>query len=225
LFWGIGWIWYFWKIIENQVNILFYIALLISSIIFAELFNILIFEETGYWLGGIFYALFGFTWIMSVYEPAKWSVSSIVKLSTITFIFICILVNYTGFYKVAVAGMVGSFIWGVFVGFVLGSIKNKVLQISIPTIVLGVFLIPIFWAPWQVSWLLNKAEKYEKQNKFAEAEEFYSKVLKKGPKKKEEQEWLVSILSDEAHKYYKQREFEKSKALNTQVLEIDPQDE
>src|SRR5437016_4708226 len=84
-------------------------------------------------------SFFSFTWIMSVYEPAKWSVSSIVKLSTITFIFICILVNYTGFYKVAVAGMVGSFIWGVFVGFVLGSIKNKVLQISIPTIVLGVF--------------------------------------------------------------------------------------
>lgn|GEM_PF-1078378 len=223
--WGIGWIWYFGKTIEKHVNILFYICLIISSIIFPVLFEILIFEEAGSGLGGLIYALFGFTWVMSVYEPINWSVSNIEKLLAITFIFLCILVNYMGFYETGIAGLVGGFIWGVFVGFVLGSIKNKILQISIPTFVLGVFFIPIFWAPWQVSWLLNKAEKYEKQNKFEEAKGFYSKVLKKDSINKDEKEWLVHILNDEAQKYLELKEFEKSKTLCIQILEIDPQNE
>jgi Rhomboid family/Tetratricopeptide repeat len=222
LVWGISWIWYFGKTIEKHVNILFYVFLIITSIIFPVLFEILIFEDTGDGLGGLIYALFGFTWIMSVYEPAKWSVSYREKLSAIAFMFLCILVNYTGFYKIGIAGLVGGFIWGVFVGFALGSIKIRIFKIAIPTLVLGAFLIPIFWAPWQVSWLLNEADKDEKQNKFQDAKVFYSKVLNKDTGNQDAKEGLVRILNNEAETYVEQEEYKKAKDDFNQILEIDP---
>ena len=225
LAWGIWWLWYFGKTLENQVNIFFYIFLIISSIVFPELFQALVFEKTGYGGGGIAYALFGFVWFMSMYEPTKWFVSHAQMLWFITFLFVFIFLDYTKLYEVGIGGLVGGFLWGVFVGFVSRSMKTMALQIAILMLVLGLFLVPIFWAPWQTSWLLLKAEENGKQGKLAEAKELYSKVLKKDSENKEGKEGFIHILNDEARQCSRQRDFEKSKALRNQVLQIDPQNE
>ena len=222
LAWGIGWIWYFGKTIENRVNIFFYIFLIISSSIFSELFQILIFEQTSYGLGGTICALFGFMWFMSAYEPIKWSVTNTEKLSFIAFISLCVLLDYTRLLRLSIGGLIGGFIWGVFVGLVSRSIKSKILQISIPILMVGVFLIPIFWAPWQISWLLNEAERYEKQDRFEEAIGLYSKILKKDSANQAGKEGLIDVLSEEADKYDTQEEFEKEKAVYHRILELDP---
>lgn len=222
LAWEIGWMWHFGQTIENRINAFFYISLIISSIIFPELFQILIFEQTGYGPGGIIYALFGFTWFRSVYEPLNWPVSYREKASCIAFIFLCILVDYTGIYKVGIGGLVGGFIWGVFFGFVSRTIRIRLLQIFIPVFVLAVFLVPIFWAPWQISWLLNQADKYEAQKKPEEAKEVYSKILEKDPENKDGKAGLIYVLSVEAYDFDIKEDYEKAKELYAQILNLDP---
>lgn len=225
LVWGVGWIWFFGKTVENHVSIFFYIFLVTSSIIFPELLQILIFEGTGYGLGGIIYTLFGFVWFMSVHEPLNWSLSYREKLSAIAFIFLCILVDYTGVYKVSIGGLIGGVLWGVFVGLVSRSIKSTVLRFSILIFVLGAFFIPVFWAPWQNSWLLNEAGKYEEQNKFEEAKELYFKVLKKDPQNEDGKEGLINILNHDVERSYKQKKYKEAKDALDEILKIDPSNE
>src|SRR5258706_99839 len=225
LVWGIGWIWYFGKSIESRFSLSFFALLITSSMVFPILFRICIFETIGPGMGGIIYSLFGFMWIMSVYEPSQWSDLRAERLVLIAFIFLCILLNYTGLYKLDIAALVGGLMWGLCVGFVSNSIRIKALRVAIPTLVLGLFLIPVFWAPWQVSWLLNKAEKYRKQGQLLEQREFYSRVLNKDPEN-ETAKKNISLLNlfEEYRKYYDQGDIEKAKKNLLQILEIVPDD-
>lgn len=222
LVWGICWFWYFGHTFENRVSIPFYIFVIISSIIFPQLFEILIFETTGYGSGGITCALFGFVWLMSAYEPFNgWVITYTQKLSFLAFILICIFLDSTKIYEIGIGALIGGLFWGVFVAAVSRFVKIRALRIAIPALVLGVFLIPVFWAPWQISWLLVKAEMNRKRSNFAEAKELYSRVLKKDSANIDGKQGLIGVLYDEADQYYDRRDFEKSRALCTQILQLD----
>lgn len=226
LVWGIGWIWNLGKSIETRVSVSFFLFLVTSSIVFPELFETLIFERTSYGTSGIVYSLFGFTWIMSVYEPAGWSASRAQRSVLIAAIFLGILLDYTEIYELSIASPVGGLLWGVFVGFVSRSVKIKALRFAIPTFALGLFLIPVFWAPWQVSWLLHKAEKYNKQGQLVKEREFLYRVLKKDPENERAKEDIRALkLFEEGQENINQGDFEKAKKAFLQILEIKPDDQ
>jgi len=220
--WGAGWFWHFGHTFENRVNSFFYLFVVISSIVFPELFEILLFETTGHGSGGIISGLFGFVWLMSMYDSSNgWVVTNTQKLTFLAFIVLCIFLDATGIYHSGIGGVIGGLFWGVFVAAVSRSRKSRALRIAIPALVLGTFLVPIFWAPWQNSWLLIKAEQHEKRNDFAEALELYSRVLKNDPQNDEGKEGLVSVY----RKHFNAGRYDEAKKPLFRILDIKPDDQ
>lgn len=224
LVWGIGWIFYFGVQIENNIRFFSYLFLILSSLIVPELFGILISQSIGYGIGGVVTSLCGLLWFYSEFAQSEWYFSSFEKIHFILFIFICILVTFTGIYPMGIAGLIGGFMWGIFLGFIT-TFRSIIVRILVPILVFCILLVPVFWAPWQPSWLVHQAQKYERLNEIERAKEIYRKALAKDKDYSPAINGLTDVLYKEFEQYFDQEEYDKAKVPLLQTLEIDPANE
>ena len=229
LIFGVGGVWGFGKPIEARVGTVLFVFLIASTVIFCQLFEILLFDRNGYDLGGIVYGLFGCVWFKSIHGPNRWWLSEKTKYLMLLWIILCTLVNYTKVLEIAVGVLFGGLVWGLFIGFITTS-NNKTLRFSVPIFILGIFFIPIFWAPWQVSWLSNEAYKYHQQyfrtddpQALEKAKQSYEVLLKVDQQNDFAQKGLKIIeLDKEGKKYFEQGDLKNAKKSTLKALEIDP---
>jgi membrane associated rhomboid family serine protease len=234
LFFALVWLWSLGRFIEYRVSRLFYVWLVISTCIFVSVMQIAIADRTHIGFAGITYSMFGFIWVNSISDSSKWRSRPDIGILFLLWAAICFIFNYTEIYKVAYFTFFYGFVWGALLAW-LRNLQinplyiNRIGQIAVPLLLLGLCSFSIFWAPWSVDWLNYQASKYYMLKDYDRAEVIYQRIIKKDRNNKFARQGLRSILIDKASKEATNArnsgDYDHAKGLYSCILEEDPQNE
>lgn len=223
------WLWIFGKKIEFEENRFFYIFLMISAGIIASLYQLGFSPSMGIGFSGIGYALFGFVFVKTRFdERYKGFMTRRTTILFIAWLFLCIGLTLTGLWRVGNAAHVSGMLWGALIGFL--ACKTKwVLRILVPTVVMGVSMIPLFWAPWNIGWLSVQAYDLHDARKLEEAKVYYEKILEKDSTYSFALDNMKLIYLEELTDSFQQAqqlgEYAKAIEYCEKVLELEPDNE
>lgn len=221
---NIYWFWLFGKRIEYLSSKLFFIVLILSSSIICSASQLSFSGVNGNGLSGVIYAFFGYALVQSKINAAyKTIITKKVTIWLIAWLLICIVLSYMQLWQVGNAAHVAGFFWGILLGRLYK--YTKTIQIAVPATVFSLLFITVFWSPWSINWLSNKAYNLEKDEKFQDAAVIYRQILKKDKQDtfaiKSLQLIEIDSLSKAAYNLHSNKQFKEARELYKQILSID----
>lgn len=151
--------------IEKEIGYVKYFLFLITSAIAGTGLELLFSETTGIGISGVAYAFFGFLWITSKKHP---NFLGFLKkediINAIAWLVLCIVMTYFGSWNIANYAHLGGFIWGILFAYAYIVKEKVILSIFLQIIQLGLSLTPVFYAPWNSTWIKVKAVQYIENN-------------------------------------------------------------
>lgn len=219
------WFWRFGKKIEFESSIFFYIAFILSAGLISSITELAFSETTGIGLSGIGYAFFGFLLVKRNTEGAYANfIDKRIVFLFIIWLLLCYVLTLANIYQVGNAAHIGGFLWGLLIAKI--SKYKKRSQLAISTAVLAVFSITIFWNPWSIEWLSNKAYNLHKEQKLDEAKVLYRKILVRDKDnelaKVNLKIIIVDSLSKAAYSAHNNEDYHEALRLYKEILEMDP---
>jgi tetratricopeptide (TPR) repeat protein len=181
----------------------------------------------GIGLSGVVYALFGYIALADRYDGRYRGFIPIrTKQLFIIWLFLCIAATRLNFFSVGNGAHIGGLIWGALIGFLRG--KKSMWGVIPALMLLGLSLVPAFWAPWQLPWLEERAFQLHKQLNIDEALKLYNVILSKYPddsfaigNKKVIVDYKVYYLRDTAMTALSLRDFKTSIRYFDKILLLD----
>jgi GlpG protein len=177
-------------------------------------------------LGGVLYAVIGFIFVMSRYDVEYSGFLS--KRSMIYFtawILVCMLLTEFNVIRFSYMGLLAGLLWGALLAYFKSRLDTK-LAIGIPLVIVLLTLIPVFYAPWSVSWLSAKALNLHTEQKLPQAAATYRDILRKNPgnhlAKANMRLIDISNLSKAAFGFHTNGNYFEAGKLYIRILEMDP---
>jgi GlpG protein len=181
-FFNLYWIWQLGRLMENEIGSLRFLAFYLGAAVIGSTAQLAVSDTTGIGASGVVYAIFGFMWRTRLVYP---SFQRIMHRNTIQIFFIwlvaCFFLTSSGLMNIANAAHVAGLIFGAVVAecFV---VRQRRMPFMVAAVVLaGVALIPLWWAPWSITWQGVRASEDMTAGRVDKALERLDYMIKRDP--------------------------------------------
>ena len=175
------WFWLFGRIMEVELGWMRYLSLVIGCAWMTGTVELALSGNPGVGLSGVLYAMFGY---MIMNRGRIQAFSHVLPSKTIAllgvWLFACIGLTYLGVLAVANGAHFAGFGAGCAIGFVSREKASRLFPVTV--VMVAVSSLPLFWAPWQESWLVSQATHCFKAGRQSDAMPYVERVLLKNPK-------------------------------------------
>ena len=211
---NVYWLWVLGGRFELQYGPVAYLLFFAFSGFVSSSFQLALSDTTGIGASGVGYALFGFALLArrSVPRFAEVLDDRMVVL-WIAWLLGCIVTTYLEIFPV------GNFahLSGMLFGYLAATYFIQGKKVAIPAVVALVILacVPLFWAPWSVTWLGHKAQRLHAERNYEAAFDYYSRVIELDPN-------AAWAIWNRGCVYHDLEQYEKSAADLKRAKSIDP---
>ena len=227
--WHLGfnlyWFWILGRKIEFEMGRGFTLGLLLSAAFATGVGELALADTTGIGLSGVVYALVGFIVVRARYDSRfrGFLVPRVVRLFMV-WLLLCVLLTASNVLPVGNAGHFAGLAWGAFVAWL--HTKRPLRRYGLGALVLGALSIPVWWAPWSVGWLSNRAYSLHAASQLGQAKQYYRLILQRDSANQFAQANLKIIkvfeLSKQAQQAYEQGQLARGRQLCQQILRVEP---
>lgn len=186
------WLWVFGRVLEHALGATGWIALFLSAAIVSSGAELAATGATGIGLSGVIYAFFGFLWVS---RPARPAFAAVVPRQTVNlflgWLIFCVFATRLGILTVANAAHAGGLVFGLASGWAFVRAPRAILPKAVVAALLGGALVPLFWCPWQFSWVAMKAYDAHKRGEYQTAVGWYLRAQSF----EEEPAWVLENLA------------------------------
>jgi membrane associated rhomboid family serine protease len=225
LLFNLYWLWIFGKKIEFEKGIFFLLFFAISTGFLVSIFQMTLTDDSGIGFSGIGYAMFGYLYIQSRYHPRyKEMLDRNTIQLFIAWLFICIILSYSGLMHIGNVAHFTGLIWGAAIAYTENTLP-KFLSYFLLLLIFASSFIPVFWAPWSVGWLSYKAYNLHNAEKYQEAVSLYNSILEKDPANTFalENKKIIEVyfFQEDAQKALKENKIQLAKTYLLKIQQID----
>ena len=227
--WHLGfnlyWFWIIGRKIEFEMGRLFTLGLLLSAAFVTGVAELAFAATTGIGLSGVVYALVGFLVVRARYDDRfrGFLAPRLVRLFG-GWLLLCVVFTLTKLFPVGNAGHFAGLGWGAVVGWLYTKRPGR--RYGLGALLLAGLSIPVFWAPWSVSWLSSRAYALHTANHLAEAKQYYHLILQRDATNQFAQVNLKHInvfeLSQRAQQAFEKGQLGQGRQLCQQILHLEP---
>lgn len=184
--WHVGlnlyWLWIFGAPLERAIGSIRFLAFFLVAAAVSSAYQLAFSDSTGIGASGVLYAMFGFLWWGRNASPefAK-ALSGQTSQYLFIWLFVCLIATWTGQWQIGNAAHFSGLLFGIAVAaaFVVpGAARTG--KVAVAGLAAAA-IVPLFWAPWSVSWLGYHAYKAHAAERYDEAYELYSQVIERAP--------------------------------------------
>lgn len=210
------WLWVLGSRLEGEIGSLKFLGFFIVSALVSSSFQLAISGDTGIGASGVVYAIFGFMW-PTRHRYARFN--EVLDERTIQIFIVwlgfCIVATYLKIWEVGNAAHVSGLLFGSAVAgaFVL-PYKPRLMLTGLVTLV-GLSIVPLFWCPWNVTWLSHQAYNAHAAEQYDAALVRYNQIINLDP----ENAWA---LLNRSYVYEALDKPDEAQADLERALEIDP---
>ena len=174
------WLWLLGSRMEAAIGWRKFMAFYIAAAIVSSSAQLACSDDTGIGASGVVYAIFGFMALARSRHP---SFHAIVNARTIQVMLIwlvgCFVFTFLHIYNIGNAAHLSGLVFGSLVA--VPAILGRPVALALPSVMLLLSVLPVYWAPWSLSWLDAKAfEAYEAQD-YQRAVELATRIIERDP--------------------------------------------
>ena len=182
-FFNLYWLWQLGRLMEDEIGSLRFLVFYLGAALICATRQLAVSDTTGIGASGVVYAIFGFMWRS---RPAYPRFQQIIVRSTIQVFFvwlvICFFLTAGDILPIANAAHLSGLIFGVAVAECFVMRQRRAPLIAAAFVLAGAALVPLWWAPWSVSWQGVKAHEDIVAGRVDEAIERLNFMIKRDPK-------------------------------------------
>lgn len=185
--WHLGfnayWLWFLGKRLEQALGSMRYLAFFIGAGWVSSAFQLAISDTTGIGASGVVYAMFGFMGLSRRRFPAFGEVLDNRTVHIfILWLIACVVTTQLKIWEVGNAAHVSGLVFGAVVAtaFVLHT-APRLMKAGLLAL-MALSIVPLFWAPWSVTWLSHQAFERHAGGEFEKALDLYSRVIDAEPR-------------------------------------------
>lgn len=178
-------VYWFWKLGSYQERAIGsgrFLAFVVTAAFVSSSCQLALSDATGIGLSGVVYAIFGFMWASRQHYPNFDEVlhPKIIQLFFLWLV-LCIVATVTSVLNVGNAAHISGLLFGVLVA------RSFVVPLHSPAMRAGLAvlmicsIVPLFWCPWSVSWLCEKADQAHAAQNLHLALKRYTQVIGMAP--------------------------------------------
>ncbi len=179
------WLWVLGSHLEREIGSLPFLAFFVVSAFVSSSFQLAVSDETGIGASGVVFAVFGLMWVARQRYP---SFGRVLTTQTIQLFLIwlvgCVVVTYLGIWRVGNTAHIVGLLFGGTVGcafFLRTTIQLAYLGLLGLVVFVVLSVIPLFWCPWSVTWLTQKAHHTHVAKQYQQASDWYTEVIQLDP--------------------------------------------
>ncbi len=174
------WLWLLGSRVERAIGSGWYLLLMLASAIVSSSAQLAFSDTTGIGASGVVYAIFGFMLLTRRRYP---EFLVILHGKTIQMFLIwlvaCFAISYMGIWPIGNAAHLSGLIFGVLAS--LPVMAGMRALAAVPACAVLLATATLAWSPWSPTWLMVKAAEAEKNQEYALAIDYYSRVIEKNP--------------------------------------------
>lgn len=184
--WHIGfnmyWLWLLGAAMERAIGSPKYLLFVVLASFASGMLQMSLGGALGHGASGVVYAVFGFLWIARPYSAAFQQVvdDRVVRLLLI-WLFLCIPLDYFGVFPVANGGHFGGILFGMGVAGLFVRRYRRPLVAAGLVLLLTLPTVTLFWCPWSLLWVADKAYAEHNAGHYDAALRHYSRVIEMDP--------------------------------------------
>jgi GlpG protein len=210
------WFWKFGTYLERAIGSWRFLLFVVIAAFVSSSYQLVTSDQTGIGLSGVVYAIFGFMWISRRHFL---QFNKCLDSKTIQLFFLwlvgCVVASVINIWHVGNAAHVSGLLFGVLVArSFIAPLQTQALQAGLATLIIC-SIIPLFWCPWSITWLSQKAYQAHVAQQFDVALNRYNEIISRAP----DNAWAYFNRSGV---YEALGESEKADADLTRAREIDP---
>ena len=179
---NVCWLWVLGSRLERAIGSLPFLAFVVVSAWVSSSFQLAVSDTTGIGASGVVYAIFGFMWPTRNRYP---QFNDVLNTQTIRIFLIwmagCVVATYLDIWNVGNAAHISGLLFG---GIVAGTFavrfKPRLMFAGLVAMV-AFSIIPLFWCPWSVTWLSNKAFNAHLARRYDVAVDRYTQIIRIDP--------------------------------------------
>lgn len=178
---NVYWLWVLGGALERSIGLLRWLAFFVIAAIISSGIQLAISSTTGVGASGVVYAMFGFMWVAR--DRYAMFAASLPKQTIILFVawlILCVITTFLKIWNIGNWAHISGLLFGVGIAAIF-VLKYRVRQIIIAEAVLvALAIIPLFWCPWSMIWVSNKAYDAHFSGDYQSAISWYKRSLKLG---------------------------------------------
>lgn len=213
---NVYWLWVLGSRLERAIGSLRFLAFFVVSAIVSSSFQLAESDSMGIGASGVVYAIFGFMWPVRHRYP---HFNEVLDARTIQIFVIwlggCVVATYFEILNVANTAHISGLLFG---GAVAGAFvlhfKPRLMFAGLVALVV-LSIVPLFWCPWSVTWLSNKAYNAHVGERYEAAIVRYTQIIHRDPNNS----WAYLNRS---FAFQARGELDKAQADLQMAREIDP---
>jgi GlpG protein len=179
---NVYWLWVLASRLERAIGSLRFLGFFIGSAFISSSLQLAISDSTGYGASGVVYAIFGFMWPVRHRFP---QFNEALDQRTVNIFVLwlvgCVVATLLKIWQVGNAAHISGLLFGAAVaGYFAVGYKPRLMLTGISALIVGA-IAPLFWCPWSVTWLSNKAYRAHVTQRYDEAADFYTRIIQMDP--------------------------------------------
>ncbi len=175
---NVYWLWVLGSRLERTIGSPRFLGFFVLSAFVSSSFQLAISGSTGIGASGVVYAIFGFMWPARHRFPEFREVLNVRTLQLFAMWLVgCVVATYLKVWEVGNAAHISGLLFGGTVAgyFVVRYKPRLMLAGAVALVVLSI--IPLFWCPWSVTWLSDKAYDAHAAQRYDEALDLYTQII------------------------------------------------
>lgn len=182
LLFNLYWLWTLGRYLEHAIGSWRYLVFYILAAAVGSSYQLAFSGQTGIGASGVVYGIFGFMWVARSHYTYFYDVvnQQTVQLMNVWLV-VCIVATNLDLLHIANAAHVSGLLFGVVTGAAFYDQAWLVkARAGMALLIVGA-AVPLFWAPWSVSWLGMKAYDAHEAKRYDEALDLYTRLLRLDP--------------------------------------------
>jgi GlpG protein len=179
---NVYWLWVLGSRLERTIGSLRFLGFWGLSAFVGSSFQLAISDSTGIGASGVVYAIFGFMWpIRDRFSQFKEVLDQRTVNIFVVWLIGCVVATYLKIWEVGNAAHISGLLFGAAVaGYFVAGYKPRLMLTGVSALV--VFsIVPLFWCPWSVAWLSNKAYHAHATQRYNDAAGLYTRIIHIAP--------------------------------------------
>ena len=172
------WLWQLGSAMERRIGYLPYLGFYLAAAFVASSAQLAASGTTGIGASGVVYAIFGFMWVCRKHHAGF---AELLDGKTIqaflAWLVACFVLTRLSLFHVGNAAHLAGLVFGAAVGGCVVFRARRVPMVAAVAALIVASIVPLFWAPWSVGWLSQKAYQAHAEEHYATALGYYTRIL------------------------------------------------
>lgn len=176
------WLWVLGGCLERTIGTWKFVIFVVLASVVSSGVELAWGNSTGIGASGFGYAIFGFMWMTrSHYEVFRKVLTSKICDMFLAWLVLCVVATVLDVMNIANAAHFSGMSFGCAVAYLLVLKKQRLLAALGMCVLMVAAILPLFWSPWSVPWLIHKAYETHCELDYTTAISYYTRIIAKKP--------------------------------------------